>query len=140
MLIVLTLNIVFRGYWPFEAGYLFCNVPLFQRTAFRIFLTRQRSLEEVFGLTLPQLCHALHDNGELHSKITPLEAARGPSFRINDLNIQSLRALGGLRILWTHCLEDHLRLDLSTRSLSVRWQDASNGLGPRTPYSKFEEM
>jgi hypothetical protein len=143
VLIVLTLNTVFRVHWPFEADYLFCDLNLFQITLVEIFLTRhcrQRSFEEVLGLTLLQLCHMLHAIGELYSKMTPLEAARGSSFRISDLNIESLRALGGQRILWTHCLEDHLRLDLSHRTLSVLWQDPSDGLEPPTPYSRFGEM
>lgn len=42
-------------------------------------------------------------------------------FAAHDLNLQTLMSLGGLRIVWSDCVDDHLRLSTSSRTLTLFW-------------------
>jgi hypothetical protein len=135
---VLHLNTTFQLDWVFNPGYLFSVGP-YPRRLVETILTRRKSLEEVLGLTLSQLCHILHAF-KLPLANATLETARGPNFRISDLNVESLRVIGGLAIRWTPYLEDHLRLDLKNRTLYVLWQGTEVGISRVSPFSHFEGM
>lgn len=50
-----------------------------------------------------------------------LEQVAGESLNANDLNIMSLTALGGLTIVWTDIIDDHLRLSPSSRTICLFW-------------------
>lgn len=59
----------------------------------------------------------------LPPKATPqnLPRAEGVSFRVNDLNIRTLRTIGELSIKWTMYWDEHLLLDVQNRQLMVAW-------------------
>ncbi len=42
-------------------------------------------------------------------------------FAAYDLNLQTLTSLGGLRVVWSDCIDDHLRLSSSSRTLTLFW-------------------
>jgi hypothetical protein len=57
----------------------------------------------------------------LQEKRPNLPQASGENVRCTDLNIQSLRNIGGLKIVWTTCDRDHLFLDQESGVLRVAW-------------------
>ena len=50
-----------------------------------------------------------------------VEQSRGQVFAAHDLNLQILMSLGGLRVVWSDCIDDHLRLSTSSRTLTLFW-------------------
>ena len=50
-----------------------------------------------------------------------LEQSNDQTFVARDLNFQILTTLGGLRIIWTDSIDDHLRLSTSARTLTLFW-------------------
>ena len=92
-------------------------------------LSRRNSLDEVLGLKIHDLHHILHS---LYSKPSFLDSADGTTLRIDDLNVRTLTAIGGLSIKWTEILEDHLRLDLTQRTLYIAWFSCLNPPEPRS--------
>jgi len=50
-----------------------------------------------------------------------LEQADGHGFATEELNFGMLESLGGLSIIWTDCIDDHLRLSPSSRTLKLFW-------------------
>ncbi len=50
-----------------------------------------------------------------------LEQANGHGFSMEELNFGMLKSLGGLSIIWTDCIDDHLRLSPSSRTLKLFW-------------------
>lgn len=50
-----------------------------------------------------------------------LEQADGHAFSAEELNLGMLQSLGGLRIIWTDRVDDHLRLSPSSRTLTLFW-------------------
>lgn len=50
-----------------------------------------------------------------------LEQSSGQVFAAHDLNLQTLMSLGGLQIVWSDCIDDHLRLATSSRTLTLFW-------------------
>ena len=42
-------------------------------------------------------------------------------FAAHDLNIRTLMSLGGLRLVWSDCVDDHLRFSTSERTLTLFW-------------------
>jgi hypothetical protein len=81
-------------------------------------LATKKSLQEVLGIDLVELFQVLHMlNHEEHQ----LETALGPYFRVDDLNVESLKSIGRLCIQWTAIIENHLLLDLEKMTLSIAW-------------------
>ena len=136
---VLVLNGTFQLDWEFSPENLLRGFGLAGLYIEAIF-NRRNSLEEVLGLTLPQLCYILHAIKQTVQPIGTLEAASGPNFRLSDLNIKSLRDIGGLSIVWTPYLEDHLRLDVKSKKLFVLWHEGEGGLRQSSLFGRFEEM
>lgn len=50
-----------------------------------------------------------------------VELSNDHVFAAHDFNLQVLRSLGGLRVVWSHCIDDHLRLSTSARTLTLFW-------------------
>ena len=50
-----------------------------------------------------------------------LERSNDQVFVARDLNFRILRTLGGLRVIWSDCIDDHLRLSTSARTLTLFW-------------------
>lgn len=50
-----------------------------------------------------------------------VELSNDHVFAAHDFNLQVLRNLGGLRVVWSHCIDDHLRLSTSARTLTLFW-------------------
>ncbi len=50
-----------------------------------------------------------------------VEQSNDQVFPAHDLNIQMLESLGGLRVVWSDCIDDHLRLSTSARTLTLFW-------------------
>ena len=50
-----------------------------------------------------------------------LPRAEGPSFRVDDLDIGTLKAIGKLSINWTMHWDEHLLLDIEGQRLNVAW-------------------
>ena len=50
-----------------------------------------------------------------------LEQTRDQVFAPQDLNLKTLKRLGGLRIVWTDCVKDHLRLSIASRTITLFW-------------------
>ncbi|CAF9931198.1 MAG: hypothetical protein ALECFALPRED_004952 [Alectoria fallacina] len=50
-----------------------------------------------------------------------IEQSNDPVFAAHDLNLQTLMNLGGLRIVWSDCIDNHLRLSTSSRTLTLFW-------------------
>ena len=50
-----------------------------------------------------------------------LEQAGDPIFKPSDLNLSALESLGGLGIVWTDRIDDHLHLSPSSRTLKIFW-------------------
>lgn len=50
-----------------------------------------------------------------------VELSKDHVFAAHDFNLQVLRSLGGLRVVWSHCIDDHLRLSTSARTLTLFW-------------------
>ena len=50
-----------------------------------------------------------------------LEQAIDHLFAAHDLNIKTLGSIGGLRIIWTDCTDDHLRLSTASRTITLFW-------------------
>lgn len=50
-----------------------------------------------------------------------LEQADGPVFAAEDLNFKKLQSLGGLSVVWTDRIDNHLRLSPSSRTLQLFW-------------------
>jgi len=91
-------------------------------------LSRRRSIQEVLGIRLSQIATILHLN--LSNKHA-LKGAEGDTIRVDDLDVRSLKEIGRLEIRWTVFLEDHLKLDLQNKILSVVYdQPEVAGLGP----------
>ena len=80
-------------------------------------MTSGRSMEETLGLPLKDIIQLYR-----FEKAEPLlDCAKGPRFRTDDLHIRRLRSIGQLRIVWTLCQEDHLRLNVKAKTLTVCW-------------------
>ena len=69
---------------------------------------------QMFILDFLELFHAPDSRDDL-------EQSNDPVFGAHDLNVQTLMSLGGLRVVWTDCIDDHLRLSISARTLTVFW-------------------
>jgi hypothetical protein len=141
--LIIDISLIMNTIFQFPVGYLSGMKSLDapnRRQIAETMLTRRKSLEEVLGLTVPQLYHLLHVIGVAPRFSVPspkLDSSQDPTFRPKDLNIESLRGIGGLSIEWTEILENHLALDLGTRRLYVRWQE----LAPRrSPMGEFERQ
>ncbi|KAE9367031.1 hypothetical protein N431DRAFT_82491 [Stipitochalara longipes BDJ] len=140
VLVLLFLNATFRLGWEFEPETI-SDMSFLARAYVATIFTRRKSLEEVLGLNLHQLCRILHATQQSSRKDTPPEAASGPIFRVSDLNIESLSSIGGLTIEWTPYLEDHLRLDIKNTTLHVIWSDLIDPTGIRKSlFGYFEKM
>ena len=50
-----------------------------------------------------------------------LEQAGDPTFKPSDLNLSALETFGGLSVVWTDRIDDHLRLSPSSRTLRIFW-------------------
>ena len=50
-----------------------------------------------------------------------LEHSNDQVFAARDLNFKILTTLGGLRVVWSNCVDDHLRLSTSARTLTLFW-------------------
>lgn len=50
-----------------------------------------------------------------------VEQSNDQVFAAHDLNLQTLMSLGGLRVVWSDCIDDHLRLSTSSRTLTLFW-------------------
>ena len=50
-----------------------------------------------------------------------LEQTSDQVFALRDLNLKTLKRLGGLRVEWTDCIKDHLRLSISSRTITLFW-------------------
>jgi hypothetical protein len=81
-------------------------------------LGTKKSLQEVLGIDLIELFQILH---MLNHEQRQLETASGDLFRVDDLNLKSLRSIGRLSIQWTAIIENHLLLDLEKKMLSIAW-------------------
>lgn len=64
-----------------------------------------------------------------------LEGSKDSSFAADDLNIKSLKSIGGLSIEWTDSFEDHLQLNLVNKTLYIAWFLV--GMGPRSAMGGF---
>jgi len=81
-------------------------------------LATKKCLQEVLAIDLVELFQILHMlNHEQHQ----LDVALGLSFRVDDLNVKSLKSIGRLCIQWTTIIENHLLLDLEEMTLSIAW-------------------
>ncbi len=49
------------------------------------------------------------------------EQANGHGFSMEELKFGILKSLGGLSIIWTDSIDDHLRLSPSSRTLKLFW-------------------
>jgi hypothetical protein len=95
-------------------------------------LTRRNSLEEVLGMDIVGIFQILH---MLNTVPMPLESSSGLTLRVDDLNISALKSIGGLSICWTTLVENHLRLDLETMTLSIAWSELP---GKFSAFSKLQ--
>ena len=50
-----------------------------------------------------------------------LEVASDQLFAAHDLSLTTLNHLGGLRIIWTDCIDDHLRLSTTSKTIALFW-------------------
>ena len=50
-----------------------------------------------------------------------LEQTSDQVFAAQDLNLKTLKRLGGLRVEWTDCIKDHLRLSMASRTITLFW-------------------
>ena len=50
-----------------------------------------------------------------------LEQTSDQVFAPRDLNLKALKRLGGLRVEWTDCIKDHLRLSIASRTITLFW-------------------
>ena len=50
-----------------------------------------------------------------------LEQTSDQVFTPRDLNLKTLKRLGGLRVEWTDCIKDHLRLSMASRTITLFW-------------------
>ena len=50
-----------------------------------------------------------------------LEQANDNQFAAHDLNLQVMQNLGGLRVVWTDNIDDHLRLSTVSRTITLFW-------------------
>ena len=50
-----------------------------------------------------------------------VEQSHDQIFAAQDFNIQTLMRLGGLRVVWSECVDDHLRISTSSRTLKLFW-------------------
>ena len=75
--------------------------------------------------TLPPLLALTKSIGELESLTGEKEPepiqAEGDNCLCKDLNIQALRNIGGLKLVWTACDRDHLYLDQENGVLRLSW-------------------
>ncbi|KAF7896367.1 hypothetical protein EAF00_006381 [Botryotinia globosa] len=77
-------------------------------------------IEEALALNLPEfmlIIRFLKVQSTL--PINRIDSPSPTSLFINDLNFESLKNIGGLRLVWTDVLEEHLLLDPGTRRLFV---------------------
>jgi hypothetical protein len=78
-------------------------------------------LQKVFGLQVHALFKMLQIINKNLKAREELACALGDAFRVDDLNIRSLRSIGKLSIHWTAYVDNHLRLDLRESILWVLW-------------------
>ncbi|KUJ13465.1 uncharacterized protein LY89DRAFT_737445 [Mollisia scopiformis] len=83
----------------------------------------ERSLKEILGIELSALVQILH---AVDPEPTLLETATGTDFRADDLNFKTLQKIGGLRVMWSQKLEDHLRLDHQNKIIYISWFPVPN--------------
>jgi hypothetical protein len=88
-----------------------------QNRVLKLLATKETQCE-VLGLDLVELFQVLH---MMNHEKPPLESASGDSFRVDDLNVKTLRSIGRLHIEWTAIVENHLLLNLEKMTLSVMW-------------------
>ena len=50
-----------------------------------------------------------------------LEQMRDQILAPQNLNLKTLKRLGGLRIVWIDCVKDHLRLSITSRTITLFW-------------------
>ncbi|PVH75788.1 hypothetical protein DL98DRAFT_536225 [Cadophora sp. DSE1049] len=79
------------------------------------------SLNEILGIPLPQLFRMMF-LAATEASLETNDVAAGPTLRLDDFNVRSLASLGGLRMVWTLVLEDHLLLNLANMTLSIVWE------------------
>ncbi|MAD83278.1 MAG: hypothetical protein CL912_09945 [Deltaproteobacteria bacterium] len=84
-------------------------------------LLQGRSLSHALGLTLDQVFCMLH-YFDRSVAFDAANCAEGAGLRVDDLNVRSIHTLGGLRIVWTLIMEEHLLLDMKNMILYVLWQ------------------
>ncbi|KAF4633090.1 hypothetical protein G7Y89_g5031 [Cudoniella acicularis] len=77
--------------------------------------------ESLLGIRVSAMFRLLHIAYSDYRNLD-LDCASGSTLRIDDLNINSLRSIGNLSIVWTDVVEDHLKLDLNNMTLSVIWE------------------
>ncbi len=65
-----------------------------------------------------------------------LTRAEGPSFPSRDINIKTLKELGGIQLHWTDNYADHLKLSSTSqgKTLSIFWDRTSYGLSNLVHY------
>jgi hypothetical protein len=77
--------------------------------------------ESLMGMRISSLFKLLHIAYPDYRN-TDMDCAAGSTLRIDDLNINSLRSIGNLSIVWTEVVENHLKLDLNSMTLFVVWE------------------
>lgn len=77
------------------------------------------NLEQILAFTGPELVVAIISLSRTLSSSRLSKRPLMNAGRIDDLNIGSLRAIGGLRIVWTDIFEEHLSLDHQNKSLRI---------------------
>lgn len=83
---------------------------------------RERArLEDILGLTMHSFIEAMHAYKPVAAAPLDLEPATGSNFATYDLTFRSLLCFGDIRLKWTTCLEDHLKLNVVDKTLLVAW-------------------
>lgn len=124
LLKIFQVSLIMNNIYHFELP----SIYNFERIAFSSLrrILCGHNLEEVLGLTIPSL---LSLSCETPDYIEELPAAEGESFPIDDLGIKTLTSIGRLSIEWTGVLEDHLKLNLQTMTLTLLWSLLPDGGG-----------
>jgi len=88
-------------------------------------LNHRSSLDDVLGLTIPLLFEILHWTDLpwclTHHPFPQCPMDTNSNFPMHDLNAYSLNTVGGLTLKWTTILEDHLNMDLESKTLYIAW-------------------
>ena len=93
-------------------------------------------LEIIFAVSrgtqkMPSLSHITEEDGQLfildflakfeNEDSGDLEETSAQTFNAELLNVDHMKRFGGLKLAWTDCIDDHLRLSPSTRTVKVFW-------------------